>query len=657
MEDLFLKLIQLSLLGSMFALAVIAVRLIFPKMPKWILCLLWGLVALRLICPFSIESSFSLVPEKVSSGQLLSNIGSLYIEDTDIIYENSNQYRQAVDAGLTPIHSEIGNYVIAAKGSYTAPATLGDTLLPILCPVWLAGMIAMLLYTVISFYLLRRKMAEATRYRDNIWQCQPVDSPFVLGFFRPRIYLPYGLSDADRENVLAHELAHIRRRDHWWKPLGFLLLSIHWFNPVLWLAYILLCRDIESACDEKVIRSMNKQQKQAYSTTLLHCSVHRRRIAACPLAFGETGVKERIVGIMKYKKPAFWIIISALVISVIAGVCFLTAPKTERQPGENDEKLLEMAQQVANWAPLWADTPLAQLNEENDTYRSILGYGSEAVDFYVDYLKKNGDPQYSVLNSEGKTQTVMALACARITGIGADGYGTKWVSGQQWLKLYKSAKKSDYRPDLTLTNLCLDWQRKDLRCFGPNADIQQVWQAEYQENEVLEQSITGLYSLLLSPSSDLTVSGYKIYKTDGTLYDDGYRSFYSSLSPMVMKFDEGWQVLLPYQTGEYIYVLEVYWDAYDITLTYGLKVVATGETTGSELAYKKVIDYFGRQGTDLHIDYKTTVCFGAETVRSYYYIFSVNGLADGDLQVAVDVDGNTMYPMEGDTILFEKILE
>ena len=657
MQDLFVKLMQLSLLGSVFALAVMAVRLFFPKMPKWILCLLWGLVALRLICPFSIESSFSLVPEKVSSGQLLSNVGSLYIEDTDIIYENSTQYQQALDAGLTPIHSEIGNYVIAAKGSYTAPATLGDTLLPILCPVWLAGTAAMLLYTVISFYLLRRKMAEATRYRDNIWQCQLVDSPFVLGFFRPRIYLPYRLSDGDRENVLAHEQAHIRRKDHWWKPLGFLLLSIHWFNPVLWLAYILLCRDIESACDEKVIRSMSKQQKQAYSTALLHCSVHRRRIAACPLAFGETGVKERIVGIMKYKKPAFWIIIAALVISIVVGICFLTAPKTERQPGENDEELLKMAQQIANWAPLWSDTPLPQLTEEDDTYRSILGYGSEAVDFYVDYLKKNGDPQYSVLTSEGKTQAVMALACARITGIEADSYGTKWVSGQQWLKLYKSAKKSDYRPDLTLTNLCLDWQRTDLRCFGPNADIQQVWQAEYQENEVFELSITGLYSLLLSPSSDLTVSGYKIYKTDGTLYDDGYRSLYSSLSPRVMEFHEGWQVLPPHQTGEYIYVLEVYWDAYDITLTYGLKVVATDETTGFQLAYKKIFDYLGEQRTDLRIDYKTTVSFATATARSYYYIFSVKGLANGDLQVAVDVDGKTMYPMEGDTILFEKILE
>ena len=657
MQDLFVKLIQLSLLGSLFALAVMVVRLIFPKMPKWILCLLWSLVALRLICPFSIESSFSLVPEKVSNGQLLFNVGSLYIEDTDIIYENSTQYQQAVDAGLTPIHSEIGNYVITAKGSLSAPATLGDTLLPILCPVWLAGMTVMLLYTVISFYLLRQKMAEATRCRDNIWQCQLVDSPFVLGFFRPRIYLPYGLSDGDRENVLAHEQAHIRRRDHWWKPLGFLLLSIHWFNPVLWLAYILLCRDIESACDEKVIRSMSKQQKQAYSTALLHCSIHRRRIAACPLAFGETGVKERIVGIMKYKKPAFWIIIAALVISIVAGICFLTAPKTERQPGENDEKFLKMAQQIANWDPLWADIPLPLLNEENDTFRSILGYGSEAVDFYVDYLKKNGDPQYSVLTNEEKTQAVMALACARITGIGADSYGTKWISGQQWLKLYKSSKKSDYRPDLTLTNLCLDWQRKDLRCFGPNADIQQIVQSEYQKNEVFESSINGLYSLLLSPYSDLTVSGYKIYKTDGTLYDDGYRSPFSSLSLKVMEFNEGWQMLPPDQTGEYIYVLEVYWDAYDITLTYGLKVVVTDETTGFQLACKKVFDYFRDQGTDLRIGYKTTVSFATGTARSYYYIISVKGLANGDLQVAVDVDGKTMYSMEGDTILFEKILK
>ncbi len=660
MQALFSGILQWSLMASFFVLAVMALRLLFAKAPKWIICLLWGLVALRLICPISIESSFSLVPENLSSGQLLSNVGNLYIEDTDIIYENSNHYQEAINAGLTPIHSEIGNYVITVKGSYTSPATLRDTLLPFLSYVWLAGLMVMLVYIAASYFMLRRKMTEATHFQDNIWQCQAVDSPFVLGFFRPRIYLPYHISDEDIQNVLAHEQAHIQRKDHWWKPLGFLLLSIHWFNPILWLAYLLLCRDIESACDEKVIRSMSKQQKQAYSTALLHCSIHRRRIAACPLAFGETGVKERIMRIMNYKKPAFWLVIAVIIVSIVAGVCLLTIPETQHEPGENDDKLLEMAHQVAqlNYTSL-GSTPL--LLNRDETYQAILGYGSEAVRVYVDYLKKNSDLQYNPLTKEGEKQMVMALACAQITGIGhdTDGYGTTWSSGQQWLKLYQSSKKADYSPDLTVTDLCTPWQRKNVHCFGQNADVQQIWQTEYPQNETFTLSHSGLSCLILSPSADFHISDYKIFRSDGTLYDTGNRSLLESRSLNVLETEEGWQLLQPIHTGEYIYVLEVYWDHYDITAIYGLKIVVTEEKSGYELAHQKVVNYFAEQASGLTVNFERTIHFGTATARSYYYIFSIKGLPDGNCQVAVDVDGKTMYSysMEGDTILFGKILE
>ncbi len=307
MQELFLELVQLSLIGSLFVLAVILVRIIFRKAPKWLFCLLWSVVALRLICPIFVESDFSLVPDRLASGQIISNVGNNYIGEVNIIYENDAGYSNAVDAGRQPIYSDSGYYVVTEKDSYDAPATVEETVFPVLSWIWLVGMVLMLTYTAVSYLALKRKMEEATLLRDNIWQCEQVESPFVLGIIKPRIYLPYQISDSDMDNVIAHEQAHIHRKDHWWKPIGFLLLAVHWFNPVMWVAYILLCRDIEAACDEKVIKHMEKDEMRAYSTALLHCSVHRRRIAACPLAFGEVGVKERIKRVMNYKKPTFWI--------------------------------------------------------------------------------------------------------------------------------------------------------------------------------------------------------------------------------------------------------------------------------------------------------------------------------------------------------------
>ena len=332
MQTVFLELVKLSLIGSLFAVAVMLVRLVFRKAPKWLFCVLWGVVALRLICPVSIESSLSLVPDRLASGQIFTNVGNEYIGDVDIIYESNAGYSNAIEAGRQPIYSNDGYYVVTEKDSLEAPKTVGGTIYPILSWVWVAGMVLMFAYTAVSYLVLRKKMEEATHLRENIWQCEQVDSPFVLGIIKPRIYLPYAITESDIANVIAHEQAHIHRKDHWWKPIGFLLLSVHWFNPVLWLAYILLCRDIEAACDEKVIKHMEKDEMRAYSTALLNCSVHRRRIAACPLAFGETGVKERIKRVMNYKKPAFWIIIAAVVACSAAVICFVTNPKDGKLP-------------------------------------------------------------------------------------------------------------------------------------------------------------------------------------------------------------------------------------------------------------------------------------------------------------------------------------
>ncbi len=326
MQGLFLKLLELSLTGSLFALAVMLVRLVFRKAPRWIFCVLWGVVALRLILPVSIESNFSIVPEPIANGQFIANVGERYVGNIDVHYESNAGFHNAVEAGRQPIYSNDGYYVVTEQGTLDAPATIGNTVFPVLSWIWVAGMAVMLAYLVISYLVLRRKMAEATLLRDNIWQSEQVDSPFVLGIIKPRIYLPYTIAGSDMANVIAHEQAHIRRKDHWWKPIGFLLLAVYWFNPVMWVAYVLLCRDIEAACDEKVIKHMEKDEMRAYSAALLHCSVHRHRIAACPLAFGEVSVKERIKRVMNYKRPAFWIILLALIASVLACVLLLTNP-------------------------------------------------------------------------------------------------------------------------------------------------------------------------------------------------------------------------------------------------------------------------------------------------------------------------------------------
>lgn len=192
--------------------------------------------------------------------------------------------------------------------------------------VWLAGIGIMLLYATISYWRICRRVREAMPLSKRVYLCDGISTPFILGILRPRIYLPSSLEEAQREYVIAHEQAHLQRRDHWWKPLGFALLTLYWFHPLLWVAYVVLCRDIEMACDERVIKDMSQEEKTAYSKTLLECSLPRRMISACPLAFGEIGVKSRIKAVLNYKKPAFWVVLAASVLSVVAAVCLLTDP-------------------------------------------------------------------------------------------------------------------------------------------------------------------------------------------------------------------------------------------------------------------------------------------------------------------------------------------
>ena len=313
MNELFLKIINMSISASWLVLAVLILRFVLKKAPKWINVLLWGIVAIRLICPFSFESTLSLIP---SAETIPLNIG---MDTTPTI----NSGISAINNAVNPIISQ-SNTPMAGASVNLLQITIG-----IYEYIWIFGMIALALYTAISYWRLHRKVDTAVRYKDNIFQSENVSFPFVLGIIKPRIYLPFKMNGQYLEHVVAHEQAHICRKDHWWKPLGFLLLMIHWFNPLMWLAYVLLCRDIELACDEKVIKELGNEQRGDYTQALVACSINRRMIAACPLAFGEVSVKERVKSVMNYKKPAFWVIIISVIVCVGVAVCFLTNPKQD----------------------------------------------------------------------------------------------------------------------------------------------------------------------------------------------------------------------------------------------------------------------------------------------------------------------------------------
>lgn len=268
LDVVFSLVLTMSLSASWIAAAVLVLRLCLKRAPKWVNVLLWGIVAVRLVLPVSIESPLSLLPR------------------TEAILPAAAA--QPIQAGTA---SAVGSAAAIASGAAMRSQPGWTT---ILAWVWLVGIAVLLLYTWISTQRLRRKVREAVRLQGNIYETEHIASPFVLGVLRPRIYLPYHMDSRGREQVIAHEQAHLRRGDHVWKPLGFLLLTIHWFNPLLWLSYVLLCRDIELACDEKVIKHLDCGQRADYMQALVTCSVNRRRIAACPLAFGEIGVKERV---------------------------------------------------------------------------------------------------------------------------------------------------------------------------------------------------------------------------------------------------------------------------------------------------------------------------------------------------------------------------
>ncbi len=317
MKDLAMFLLNASVQAGWLALALIAVRLMFRKAPKKLLCALWALVGLRLAVPVSLRSVFSLLPSETPV-TASNDVGGVNVR-----------------TGLPPVDNTVNSFLqIAAAPAAPTRELAAQTAIDwktVFAVVWICGVAVMLLYAAVSFLRLRLQVREAVKEEGNVYLCDRVGTPFILGVVRPRIYLPSSLDAGDRAMILLHERAHLKRRDHLWKPLGFLLLSVYWFNPVLWVVYVLLCRDIELACDERVLRQQGSEIKKEYASALLRCSAPRRLVRACPVAFGEVGVKARIKSVLNYKKPAFWVILLALVASAVVAVCFMTVPK-ERAP-------------------------------------------------------------------------------------------------------------------------------------------------------------------------------------------------------------------------------------------------------------------------------------------------------------------------------------
>ena len=381
MSGIFLKLLNLSISASWLVLVVLALRLVLKRAPKWVDVLLWGMVALRLMLPFSIESALSLIPSaETLSPEVVQFDPAPTITSGVTIIDNAVNPSLSESFAAAPLASVNPLYVWIYLAGW----------------VWLIGLAAMLAYALVSYLRLRRRVRASIPLRENIYVCDEVPSPFILGIVHPRIYLPSALDEAQRGSVLSHERAHLARHDHWWKPLGFALLAVYWFNPLLWLAYTLLCRDIELACDERVLRGMDAGQVKDYSSALLACSVPRRMLAACPLAFGEVGVGARVKNALRYKKPAFWVVAASVAVCVVVAVCFLTNPERATMKWAKELRVEDVARIELTTMPQTPDKQykdfdaeefaevVALINRSGGRYvRSMEPLAGSSIELYV----------------------------------------------------------------------------------------------------------------------------------------------------------------------------------------------------------------------------------------------------------------------------------
>lgn len=391
MTAAFIKILNMSAAASLLALAVILLRLVFRKAPRSVSVLMWGLVGIRLICPFSVESTLSLVPRAKTFPRY-------------IAYSASNAVPVGSETlGTAGGAAESGGYLSTLTGVSTA-----QTAVIIASAVWMIGIAVMLIYAIFSYLRIHARVRESVPYADGIYMCDRIRTPFILGILRPRIYLPTDICSKDIGLVTAHERAHLKRCDHLWKPLGFLLLTLYWFNPVMWVSYILFCGDIELACDERVIETLGEGVKKPYSEALINCSDPRSTVSSCPLAFGETGVKTRIKAVLGYKRPATLITALAVIAAAAVAVCFLTDPASVRLANIEGYSLEHMAD----------DTVTAWSSDGEDGYSSLGAVEKELLLELCEIkiseredrnLSKGGDVAHTlVLQSDEDTHDVLS---------------------------------------------------------------------------------------------------------------------------------------------------------------------------------------------------------------------------------------------------------
>lgn len=512
MESVFLHLLNMSITAGWLVLAVMVLRLLMKRAPRWMVCLLWVLVAVRLICPVSVESVLSLIP-------------STETVPTDVVMGSTptiNSGVPVVDAVVNPIISD----TLAPTPEYSADPVQIATF--VAANVWVIGMVAMLLYALISTLRLRWQVRESACLRRNIRQCDRIATPFILGIIRPRIYLPSTLPAQDVLSVVAHEEAHIQRRDHWWKPLGYLLLTVYWFNPLLWVGYILLCRDIEAACDERVIRDMDVEQRRRYSEALLACSMPRRMISACPLAFGETGVKSRIKSVLSYKKPTFWIVLLAVVLTIVAAVCLLTNPKEKPDLGDLDayltQVILEQNKKETADGIFACEAHEVFGTKENGRTTTVYGlvYYHEYTYVDGDLLERSGSclPTAITVKKKGKTYQLVEY----------------WVPGIEYAKDLQAKFPEDYHSKV------IDYPAADLVALLKAECVSKAW-THFTADAPEEQFTREFYHEFVANSYNWLSEDKLQELTSGAAYHEGALPLLVLNSPaeveaFIEKYDE-----------------------------------------------------------------------------------------------------------------------
>ncbi len=440
MEGLFLQILNMSVSASWLILAVILIRLLLGKAPKGLRYVLWALVGIRLLCPVFIESDFSLIPsaetfeeESVNSDKPEIHSGVAFLDEiiNPVLPTTPNVPSVENVVGNDAAQDDLLQHGSAQNNAMQDDVTSEESISPMimLSWVWLIGILGMLGYALISYMRLRKTVKPSMQLEDNLWVCDEIQSPFIMGLVNPRIYMPSYVGEEHKPYIVAHEMEHLRYRDHWWKPLGFAILAIHWFNPLVWMAYILMCRDIELACDERVIQVMGVEEKKNYSKSLLLCSTPRHFISACPVAFGEVGVKERIKRIVDYKKPAVWAAGLGIVVCVVIAICFMTNPKevpsdnTEGTEGTEETEVEQVEVGPIDEATLkWFETEFFNNNENLIVNMFLTSEYNSPADIDLHHVFYGGATGMSTNVSqdeirllEQKYDTVIELDVAKVT--------------------------------------------------------------------------------------------------------------------------------------------------------------------------------------------------------------------------------------------------